>query len=384
MSLNISLIKFLNNKTLYYDKIDYNTISKSWNILKNHITLPYVIHIIGTNGKGTTGRYLATLLNNQNKQVLHYSSPHIIKFNERIWINGKNSSNKQLNNAHKIILNILPSTLISSLTYFEYTTLLSLLLSDNLDFLILEAGLGGEFDATNVVKNNLTLITTIDFDHQEFLGNTIEKIAKTKMRSCDTSFIIGSQIHQSEIQNVKNKILKDKKEINFNNNVTLPIKSKQLPKYLQNNLKLAINALIYLNLQPTIYSNITTLPGRYEKLTSNIIIDVGHNPLAANIICQQLQKENKKIILIYNSYENKDYKQVLNILKPIIKEIQIIQCDDKRIAKYETLKIIINNLSLNVKNFDIMNLNANENYLVFGSFLVVEAFLKLYKRLDVK
>ena len=92
------------------------------------------------------------MLNNQNKKTLHYSSPHIVKFNERIWINGKNSSDEQLNDAHKTILSILPSNLISSLTYFEYTTLLAFILSTNLDFLILEAGLGGEFDATNVVK----------------------------------------------------------------------------------------------------------------------------------------------------------------------------------------------------------------------------------------
>jgi dihydrofolate synthase/folylpolyglutamate synthase len=146
------LEEYLNSKPLYYDKIDYNTIELAWKKLEPHIKLPYVIHIVGTNGKGSTGRYLASFLHQLGKETLHYSSPHIIKFNERIWINGSDSSDKQLDIAHEKLQNILDEELKNHLTYFEYTTLIAILLSDGFDYIVLEAGLGGEFDATNIVK----------------------------------------------------------------------------------------------------------------------------------------------------------------------------------------------------------------------------------------
>jgi len=378
MSLNNSYLEFLNNKALYYDKIDYDIIKKSWDILSNHITLPFVIHLIGTNGKGSTGRFLSSLLNQQDKKVLHYSSPHILEFNERIWINGSNSSDLQLNVAHQKIQELLTLEFLDKLTYFEYTTLMALYLSSGFDYIVLEAGLGGEFDATNVVKNDLSIITTIDLDHQEFLGNTIDEIASTKMRSCDSAFILGNQINK-EVLETKKRILSEKKEINLN---TYPLtqEAKELPVYLQNNLNLALSVMDELGIYFSEYY-LPKLFGRFQKIAPNIVVDVGHNPLAASVIVEEFQKEKKKVILIYNSYKDKDYKKILKILKPIIKEVQILACDDSRIENNSILTQEILNLSLNVKNLDIMRINKDDNYLVFGSFLVVESFLKGYNNL---
>ena len=378
MSLNNSYLEFLNNKALYYDKIDYDIIKKSWDILSNHITLPFVIHLIGTNGKGSTGRFLSSLLNQQDKKVLHYSSPHILEFNERIWINGSNSSDLQLNEAHQKIQELLTLEFLDKLTYFEYTTLMALYLSSGFDYIVLEAGLGGEFDATNVVKNDLSIITTIDLDHQEFLGNTIDEIASTKMRSCDSAFILGNQINK-EVLETKKRILSEKKEINLN---TYPLtqEAKELPVYLQNNLNLALSVMDELGIYFSEYY-LPKLFGRFQKIAPNIVVDVGHNPLAASVIVEEFQKEKKKVILIYNSYKDKDYKKILKILKPIIKEVQILACDDSRIENNSILTQEILNLSLNVKNLDIMRINKDDNYLVFGSFLVVESFLKGYNNL---
>src|SRR5574344_1461603 len=89
MSLKeLNLKEFLEHKTLYYDKIDYSYIKKSADILLSHIKLPFTIHIVGTNGKGSTGRFLAFYLYKNGYKTLHYSSPHIKEFNERIWLNG--------------------------------------------------------------------------------------------------------------------------------------------------------------------------------------------------------------------------------------------------------------------------------------------------------
>jgi len=372
-----NLESFLDKKGLYYDKIDYCIIRDSWNILNKYVNLPYIIHIVGTNGKGSTGRYLASLLQQLNQKVLHYSSPHILKFNERIWIEGEDVSDKLLDKTHTQLQSILPNNLLKKLTYFEYTTLIALYLSSGKDYLVLEAGLGGEFDATNVVKNDLSIITTIGLDHQNFLGDTISLIAATKMRSCDENFILAKQIFP-EVEEVKNKILSDKYEIEKKSFI-LSENEKQLPMYLQNNLQVVLSVLDYLNFSNFEYT-LPKLFGRYQRFQKNIIIDVGHNPLAAEAIAQELKKENKKIILIYNSFVDKDYETVLKILQPYILEVQIIRCNDDRIVENLVLEKIIKGLSLNVNHFDIMNIKDEFNYLVFGSFIVVENFLKGYNK----
>ncbi|PKN14993.1 MAG: bifunctional folylpolyglutamate synthase/dihydrofolate synthase, partial [Deltaproteobacteria bacterium HGW-Deltaproteobacteria-24] len=132
------MAEFLALKTLYYDKIDFNTIKVAWEFLRLYVRLPYVIHIVGTNGKGSTGRFLAHHLYCLGHATLHYSSPHILKFNERIWINGSDVSDESLQVAHEMLQEVLPSYIIEKLTYFEYTTLIALLLSSKMDYLVLE------------------------------------------------------------------------------------------------------------------------------------------------------------------------------------------------------------------------------------------------------
>lgn len=364
----MKLNNFLDQKTMYYDEIDYDTIKISWNILKDHIALPFVIHIVGTNGKGSTGRFLAHYLHKKKFTTLHYSSPHVLKFNERIWMNGKDISDETLENTHQRLQEILPKDLSDRLTYFEYTTLLSLLLSDSFDYLILEAGLGGEFDATNVVKNDLSLITTIDFDHQSFLGNTIKEIATTKLRSCDTKMILNQQVHQ-EVYEIASLYECEKVEefdvsrLNF------------LPSYLLQNLKLSLTALKYLNIDIdlSLFDDIQ-LFGRCQKIRENITIDVGHNPLASRAIYDEFILKNEKVSLIYNSFKDKDYKEVLTILKPILNEVLILDVEDKRIVEKESLVKICQGLNLKVNTFK--KIDESKNYLVFGSFSVVETFLK--------
>ena len=375
----MNIFQFLDNKSLYYDKIDYDVIASSWKILQKHIDLPYVIHIVGTNGKGTTGRFLASFLVQLGKKTIHYTSPHILEFNERIWIDGENSTDKQLNDAHTKLQKILPKDILDRLTYFEYTTLLALVISNGYDYIILEAGLGGEFDATNVVKNDLSIFTAIGLDHQEFLGNSVKEIATTKMRSCKSRYILAPQ-SSKEVLDVAKNILKDFTKVRYDFNLKLPKGSENLPKYLQENLRTALSVVRYLgfgieNLK------LDRLDGRFEYIAKNIIVDVGHNPIAAKAIYDELEKSDKKIVLIYNSYKDKDYTKVLNILHPILKRVEIIECKDKRIVNKEILEDRLKDLDIEFRDFNIDNMDDNL-YLVFGSFLVVENFLKQYKKDD--
>jgi dihydrofolate synthase/folylpolyglutamate synthase len=375
-----TLNEFLEHKTLYYDKIDFTIVESSWKILSTKINLPFVIHIVGTNGKGSTGRFLAHYLYKKEFKVLHYSSPHIMKFNERIWINGNDVSDENLELAHIFLQELFPLELLSKLTYFEYTTLLAFYLSKDFDYLVLEAGLGGEFDATNVVENNLSLITTIGLDHMSFLGNTVEEIAATKMRSADNKMLIGYQVFDSVLKTaykVKEQILKER-----NKNIEI-IEVKEFDKYelnnkfasyLKRNLHLVIECLHELKI-PIDLKLFDDVPlfGRCQRILPNVTIDVGHNPLAAHVIAKEF--EGEKITLIYNSYKDKDYEEVLKILKPIISKIIIMPLDDKRIVEKNSLLEIIK--QLNIINEESIKIEENEEYLVFGSFLVVEKFLTL-------
>ncbi len=316
---------------------------------------------------------------------MHYTSPHIIKFNERIWINGSDVTDSQLEKAHEKLLAVLPQLSLEKLTYFEYTTLLALYLSSSCDYLVLEAGLGGEFDATNVVENDLSLITTIGLDHTNFLGNTIEAIAKTKMRACDKSMIIGYQVEKNITQYAKEVSQNKEKAFliqNANMDYDIGILDLQLPSYLQKNLKLAISTLEYLGFDIDLSKfEGVSFQGRCEKIAPNITIDVGHNPLAASELLKEFSSQNKKVQLIYNSFEDKDYVTVLEILKPIINEVEIIEVSDKRMTEVSTLTQVCDNL--NIMSSSFKQINKDKNYLVFGSFLVVEAFLDFFNSKEI-
>jgi dihydrofolate synthase/folylpolyglutamate synthase len=383
-----SLMKLLEHKTMYYDKIDFSIVKKSWEILSKNIKLPYVIHIIGTNGKGSTGRFLASYLSKKSFRTVHYSSPHILKFNERIWLDGRDSSDLELEIAHKTLQDILDIYLLEKLTYFEYTTLLALVLSSSLDYLVLEAGLGGEYDATNVVPSDVTLVTTIGLDHQNFLGNTIEEIAKTKLRSVDKKMIIGYQEYKEvfEVAKEVKKELKQEQNLDIDIEIVNEFDKYKLPNsyanYLNKNLALVIHLLkdLDIKIDMDIFSQVE-LFGRCQKILPNVTIDVGHNPLAAKVLLDEF-KNKKKVHLIYNSYKDKDYENVLTILKPIIETITIIELEDKRVCDKNNLLNICK--SLNIMVTDFSKIDDKKEYLVFGSFLVVEKFLRQMGRFNEK
>ena len=116
--------------------------------------------------------------------------------------------------------------------------------------------------------------------------------------------------------------------------------------------------------------------GRCQKIAKNITIDVGHNPLAASVIKDVFIKNEKKISLIYNCFSDKDYTKVLTILKPIINDVLIINVEDNRVVEKNNLLEVCSNL--NIKVGDFQDISHKKEYLVFGSFSVVEEFLKVY------
>ncbi|WP_372998460.1 folylpolyglutamate synthase/dihydrofolate synthase family protein [Sulfurimonas sp.] len=377
---------FLNAKPLYYDEIDYTRMPRIYESIKSYLPTPKIIHLVGTNGKGTTGRFLATALHSLGFNTGHYTSPHIVEFNERVWINGKDADNETLEVAHIELQTILSQDDSDALSYFEYTTLLSLLIYKGCDYVVMEAGLGGEYDATAVFEKVLTLVTPIAYDHEAFLGNTIESIATTKLNAIQKFAILGTQ-KETEVYDIA-KAMAQKNSINIQRvshfldrddeqKMIKIAKKLKLESYLVQNLSLSISALKFLNIE---YSdnNFTDarLFGRLTSINDNIIVDVGHNPLAAEAIREALRHE--KYVLVYNSYKDKDYKKILEILKPIVNSVEIIAINDKRAETEDRLKRTLNDLEIKYSTFK--SITPNIKYLVFGSFSVVEAFIKRHNK----
>ncbi len=373
---------FITDKPLYYKEIDHERVHKAYALLEPHIEQPLTIHVVGTNGKGSTGRIMATLLHEAGKRVGHFSSPHIMKFNERIWLEGKDSSDEELEEAHTKLYAILGQEMSESLSYFEYTTLLAFVAMEKLDVMVLEAGLGGEFDATNVCSKALSVITPIGFDHQDFLGDSIESIARTKLNSIEKEVVLGLQVYD-EVYRIADEVAKEKGAVvhkveNKSYEQLLDVtEALGWADYLYENAKLATKALDILAL-PYRLESLKELKifGRFYPLLSNVTIDVGHNLLGAKALKRALKKKykDKKVILVYNTLDDKDYESILLEFKESIKCVELIHISTDRAVKEENLKEVLNKLDITYKSFD--GLDNNEIYFVFGSFYVVEAFLK--------
>ncbi len=377
------LSSFLDSKPLYYKEIDHERVHVAYGMLKAHIKHPKTVHIVGTNGKGSTGRMMAHLAwrdGTKNYSVGHYSSPHILRFNERIWLDGEDASDEVLELGHQRLFSLLGKEMSESLSYFEYTTLLAFVVFENCDLMVLEAGLGGEFDATNVCDKELSVITPIGIDHQAFLGETIEEIAGTKLRSIQKKVLLAPQVYD-EVVNVVKEIA-DEKGAELFLSEQLAVNSEQLrtivrekgwPEYLLENASVAMQALDILKIKYDV-KNLLDLElfGRFYALTENIRIDVGHNPLAAKAIEKAL---NEKVVLIYNSLDDKDYEEVLRILKPKVKRVEIIQIESQRATVLDEIEAALEKVGLEYSYY-AGKIDENEKYLVFGSFYVVEAFLK--------
>ncbi|WP_387302965.1 folylpolyglutamate synthase/dihydrofolate synthase family protein [Helicobacter pylori] len=377
---------FLETKPKEYHKFDPSRFIQIYKDFKNAFfeIQAKVIHVVGTNGKGSTGRFLTLLLADQNFKVLHFTSPHVFEFRERFFLNGSIVKESVLENAHQQLQS---HAFSSACSYFEYATLLAVMLAKDCDYLVLEAGLGGEFDSTNALEKTLSIFTPIDYDHKEFLGDSLESIAQTKLKAMGSLSIIAPQ--QELVLNTAQKIAKEKhaRLIVVQNEISKGVRDYieryHLARFLAMNLEVALKAFetlmpcnkqeVLKNLKPL------NLIGRCELLSPNILIDVGHNPHSAKALKEEVKRVfNAPIVLIYNCYQDKDAFLVLEILKPVVKKVLILELHNERIIKLETLKGILETLGLEHALFE--DLEENENYLVYGSFLVANAFYKRYQK----
>lgn len=379
------LDNFLKNKPLFYKEIDRARMPNAFKFVQGAFKIPKIIHVVGTNGKGSTGRFLAQMLA-RDHSVGHYTSPHIFEFRERFWINGAVASADALETAHERLIKILPPEVARSLSYFEYATLLCAVLFEGCDFFVCEAGVGGEFDATNVFDKRLSLFTPIGFDHTALLGDTLEQIATTKFNAMTDVALMNDEMSElcagiaRQIAAKKGATLKFASQNLSNedkNEIKIYAEKFGLPEFLRSNLTLGSSAFKELGFSLNLANlGALSLSGRCEKIAPNVTIDVGHNEMAAQALVKRFA--GKKLNLIFNAFADKDIKAVLKAIKPIVKKTYIIEYETPgRELATAQVKDALRQLDMEFEGFT--DVRADEEYLAFGSFYLVEAFLKRYR-----
>ena len=304
-------------------------------------TLNNVIHIAGTNGKGSTAAFLKEILEAHDLSVNIYTSPHLINFNERIRINKKLISDKNLIN---ILEEVELKNNCNPITFFEITTAAAFIAFKQFptDFNIFETGLGGRLDATNIIENKkLTIITKIGFDHEEFLGNNIEKIAKEKagILRKNVPVIIAQQNNDDAMKTLINAA----KELN-----SMQIEVKRISKntklglvgdFQYENAATAFTAAKFLI--PSISLSkvkqafaTTSWSGRIQELNDGkifnlrknvTVIDGSHNQDGAIVLNQYLTKKSLgKWNIIISMLNNRKVKDFVEIFKNHINQIYSI------------------------------------------------------------
>lgn len=366
-----------------------------------------VVTVAGTNGKGTTCAFIENALISQNHSVAVYSSPHIKRFNERLRINKLDISDQPLIDAFEAIEQARGEV---SLTYYEFTTLAAfiILMAEQPEFIILEVGLGGRLDAVNIIDADIAVITTVDLDHQAFLGNDRESIGFEKagiMRSNQSVVIGDSNIPQSVLSHANNLQVdlyaRDAQfSIEVNNSVWLWKNEQQcfnnlpIAQIPRDNIATALMVLTLLDIKlaphdcQSLISD-TKVAGRTEIIQQNpfiVMLDVGHNPLAARYLSQVIeQNKAKKVHAVVAMLGDKDIKSTLEPLANQVDQWYIASLDVPRGASAQQVFGCLPKQvqsSQSVLSFDnvpdgykmaITNAQCNDLVLVFGSFFTVAA-----------
>ena len=431
-SLDKSLEQWLSYlETIHNSEIDLGLtrikhVGKKLNIDLGFAT---VITVAGTNGKGTTCAFLENALmaegnhlshNNPLHNITHqqsvavYSSPHIEHFNERLRINKQDVSDELLVEAFEQIEAVREDT---SLTYYEYTTLAAFLVLMKVrpDFIILEVGLGGRLDATNMIDADIAVITTIDLDHQSFLGNNREVIGyeKAGIMRPNKFAVLGDTNPTESVQTYAKEINADikirKKDFTIEQeseeglwqwcykNITL--KKLTAPFIPQDNVATALMALSLLNIDLTTekVNNIienTKVAGRTEMFEDrcHVLLDVAHNPQAARHLAQYINEQKtlnnyQRVVAVVGVLEDKD---ITNILAPMTEIVEHWYLGGLPVPRSATSALIAEKLTPYTSLFNCFdnvtqafkmansNRDKNDLIIVFGSFYTVAEIRRLF------
>ena len=313
--------ELLTSSGKFYIKLGLDRISAILELLGNPQDKLKCIHVAGTNGKGSVCAILDSVLQEAGKKTGLYTSPHIFKYTERIKINGIDISDEDFS---KLVFDICKKADEHEihLTEFEILTVAAFkyFADNNVDVVVLETGLGGRFDATNVIKSNLcAIITHIDLDHTERLGDTKDKIAFEKAgiikKGCPVVTSEGYEAIRDAADKNDSLLLMTAP---FEDTTNLSLKGL----YQQENLSLALAAirLVFPEIPECVIQAALSKvkhPARFQFIENkNLIIDGAHNPNGILALRESLDFyfPNKKRRFVFGCLRNKDYKKMMNLL----------------------------------------------------------------------
>lgn len=321
-----------------------------------------IIHIAGTNGKGSTATFTKSILMEANYKVGFFVSPFVISFNERIEINNDYISNENIIfyiDKLKTFAEQYSKDFNDTIPFFELTFLMALMYFEDskIDVAIIECGLGGRLDATNCLDKTISIITNIGFDHMQTLGNSLEEIAYHKLGITRTNvpcytcvedslkpyFIEYAKLNNIDIsfvdQEVSNIIVSEKTSFDLDNINYICSLSGSFQAY---NASLAIKAcqcfdksINYEQIQNGLRN--AFWPGRFEKIKNNIIIDGAHNIHGINALVESVKNgySNKYIKVVFTALHDKAYKEMLEKLDEVTNYYYFTTINDLRATNVE-------------------------------------------------
>lgn len=335
-------IEYLFNSTPVFEKIGakaYKPGLQTTHELDKHFGHPHrqykTIHIAGTNGKGSCSHTIAAILQSQGYKVGLYTSPHLVDFRERIRVNGECLPEQYVidfveeNRAFFEPLH--PS-------FFELTTAMAFkyFAEQKVDYAVIEVGLGGRLDCTNIITPVLSVITNISFDHTQFLGNTLAEIAgeKAGIIKPDVPVVIGEYIEETrpvfeKVAGERHSPILFAQDEDISMNVDMELKGS----YQERNRKTILAALNVLRQTMTISDEairngfghvceLTGLRGRWEKLGEAplVICDTGHNLAGWKYLATQINDVDAQVKhIVFGMVDDKDVEHVLQLLRDKLK-----------------------------------------------------------------
>jgi dihydrofolate synthase / folylpolyglutamate synthase len=387
-------IRYLYNLQKQGIKFGLQNISRLLSALHNPHKSFLTVHVGGTNGKGSTSAMIASVLRTAGLTVGLFTSPHLISFTERIRVNGEEITENDVIRLTAEIRNIVSGFDEFSPTFFEVVTAIAMLhfKRNKIDIAVMEVGMGGRLDATNIIMPEVSVITNIGYDHKEFLGDTLREIAREKAGIIKENVPVVISYQEKEVLDVIEMTADEKHAdlylygrdfasllknggisglcFDYRESDSFAIHDLILPltgEHQMHNASLAIKAveLIYARRQKPAsnrYSSLMThhcireglknvqWPGRLEYIQEDppILIDAAHNPAAAEALASALKRNflerYKKIIIILGIMADKDIKGIMEPLLPLASEVILTAPSYSRAASPERLADIAHSL----------------------------------------
>ena len=315
---------------------------------------PKVIHVAGTNGKGSVCAMIDSICRAQGYRTGLFISPHLVTFRERICVNGEMISEDAVADGLTIIRDLVADW-DPHPTFFEVTTALALkhFGDAKIDIAILETGLGGRLDATNAVQSDVSVITPIGLDHEEWLGNTLAQIAGEKAGIIKPGVPVVSAPQQPQAEEViRARAAECRSPVQFVNETYHGSPVALRGEYQKQNAAIAIAAVQAANIQlgeKAIVRGLAAIewPARFQKWDERTIIDGAHNPGAARVLAQTWREVfgDQKATLVLAVLLDKDLGGICEALAPIADSVFLPRIRSERAAVPDELARIITSIS---------------------------------------